>query len=821
MTPAITMHQVAAAPIPMYGRAAGKKDTMNVRTETCDTVLSAARSLDSSPRSQALPPSLTHTVLQKLDTSPPQRARRRSNTGGSSESARRMSDAKDTATPRRERSNTVDGAARNRRRRSSTVSSGGMPTARAMQPATVPEEEHTREAGSTDVFAEEDAGKDERDAWAPQGGDEQSLVASPTAVEAPVRTDSLAKGRSSAQAPGGTVNMAPEETRARSARIHKLTMRDVQLSTDELYADIATARKALHLFLNSRMFEAYGIVHEQSERRLYLAVAYALLSTIKAVMTFEQNDLATAISHCRDALAIASLLRKPASKISSISRFVRGSGPALGWLSSMTPVERHAELVHAECTLLKAVLGIALAGDLFGFLSEALHLRAAYGTYHSLLKFVEWEDANANKPGVERSDNDFRSGVFLGTGCISLILGLLPGKVLKIMEVFGYEGDVGAGLALLSRAGGWDASRSERRPAVGTAEEGVRRPMCDMSLLCYHLVVSTFIPVPGVDIAFAEKVLDFHLQRYPRGVFFMYFHGRLYSTQGLSVKAIECFKNARDIQEEYVQLKHICYWDMALCAMSLSAWKDMYAYFSVLAEENNWSKAVYTYARAAALYQMGSRDEAKQIFACVPGITQKIAGKSIPLEKFVARKARIISTDGHALVLPAMELAYMCHCYTSAPPLALAERSLPTVDREIASFSGDTSMDDRCLAQFLRGVILRNLAYPEQHIKLSGRRPSIAREGAARDAEESLLFVANNGRQLKYDHYLLYFSHYELGRLYIGMQRFDDARRELELLLSQKNLGDVGRKGKYSMQNMAILRSNGALELLNALPSSA
>ena len=37
----------------------------------------------------------------------------------------------------------------------------------------------------------------------------------------------------------------------------------------------------------------------------------------------------------------------------------------------------------------------------------------------------------------EAVDEDFRSGVYLGNGLISMILGLLPGKVLKIMEVSG------------------------------------------------------------------------------------------------------------------------------------------------------------------------------------------------------------------------------------------------------------------------------------------------------------------------------------------------------------------------------------------------
>ena len=608
-----------------------------------------------------------------------------------------------------------------------------------------------------------------------------------------------------------------EQAQARAERIAKLKASDMMISEAELYEDLKTTRQAMHLFMNSRMHEAYSLVSKGSERRLYYALAFALLSTIKAMMTFEHQDIATAISHCKDALHIASLLRRKSSMISSLGRFVRGAGPSVTWVATMTPLQQHAELVTSECTLLKALLSIVHSGDLLAVLSEVLHLRTAYGNYHSLLKFVEWEEAHGQgTSGATHSDNDFRSGVFLGTGCISLILGLLPSKVLKIMELFGYGGDVHVGLKLLARTGQWSEDPKQLDPGETVETEGVRRVMNDMTMLMYHLVVSTFIPVPGVDIPFAEKVLNYHLARYPQGVFFLYFHGRLYSTQGLSREAIECFEEARDVQEEYVQLKHICYWDMSLCSMSLGAWEDTYRDFTVLAEENNWSRAVYNYVRAAALYQLGddaSRERARELFARVPSLTQKIAGKSIPLEKFVARKARKMSEQGY-LTLPAMEFAYMCHCYTTASNQALANTLLPTVDAALAELQTASSQtDDVCLAHFLRGVILRNLAYPEAHVHVTGTT-RWSQSAAAREAEQSLQFVTARGAELTYDHYLAYFAHYELGRLYLSMGRLDDARDMFDVVLSGKNLGDHGRKGKYSMQNMAVLRSNGALEVL-------
>ncbi len=67
----------------------------------------------------------------------------------------------------------------------------------------------------------------------------------------------------------------------------------------------------------------------------------------------------------------------------------------------------------------------------------------------------------------ESLDEDFKSGVYLGNGLISMILGLVPGKVLKIMEVFGYTGDTAWAMKTLSKAGQWsdDPSRPSRHAA--------------------------------------------------------------------------------------------------------------------------------------------------------------------------------------------------------------------------------------------------------------------------------------------------------------------------------------------------------------------
>lgn len=89
-------------------------------------------------------------------------------------------------------------------------------------------------------------------------------------------------------------------------------------------------------------------------------------------------------------------------------------------------------------------------------------------------KFLETAD-EAHPDGLDSSlDENFRSGVELGAGLISLILSLLPSTVLKVVEVFGFSGDREYALRTLMRPGRWQTGAQE--PGMDPEKEGVRRP---------------------------------------------------------------------------------------------------------------------------------------------------------------------------------------------------------------------------------------------------------------------------------------------------------------------------------------------------------
>ena len=105
-----------------------------------------------------------------------------------------------------------------------------------------------------------------------------------------------------------------------------------------------------HLFANSRQCEAEEICLSGADHRLYFSAGYTLIQVLKSLATFEPEDLEAAMHCCADSLIITQLLRKKEG--SMLLRFARGA-PTVAHIKSMSVVQRHAELVFAECTLMK------------------------------------------------------------------------------------------------------------------------------------------------------------------------------------------------------------------------------------------------------------------------------------------------------------------------------------------------------------------------------------------------------------------------------------------------------------------------------------
>ena len=145
------------------------------------------------------------------------------------------------------------------------------------------------------------------------------------------------------------------------------------------------------------------------------------------------------------------------------------------------------------------------------------------------------------------------------------------------------------------------------------------------------------------------------------GVFFLFAQGRVSLIRGQPAKAIECYKKAAAAQQQYRNLHFISYWEIAIANLALWDIQQSLECWTILKSEGTvrdsnhvhnsqltspqWSKAIYAFGMAiCTLHLFGDEKKAEisKLFAEVPKLKQRIAGKSIPLEVSLLLRAMVL-----------------------------------------------------------------------------------------------------------------------------------------------------------------------------------
>uniref|UniRef100_A0A8C1HXU1 Tetratricopeptide repeat domain 39A n=1 Tax=Cyprinus carpio carpio TaxID=630221 RepID=A0A8C1HXU1_CYPCA len=501
---------------------------------------------------------------------------------------------------------------------------------------------------------------------------------------------------------------------------------------------------ALDLFLRNEFDEALTRLKSRSKDSMYHALTYATILEMQAMMTFDLEDILAAGNTMKEAQAVCQ----------SVITFVS------------SPEELHAEVCYAECLLQRAALTFL----------KIYYLRNSFQIYkelHTILKSASYVHGD--------NHGHFEGGVKLGVGAFNLMLSLLPTRTLRLLEFVGFSGNKEFGLQQLQE---------------GSAEQTFRSFLCNMLLLCYHTFMSFILGTGEGDVEDAEKLLQPYLKKYPKGSIFLFFAGRIEEIKGNLDAAIKRFEECCEVQQHWKQFHHMCYWELMWCFTYKKHWKMAYFYADLLSKENAWSKATYAYMKAAYL-SMLSREECQPfgenevaLFRQVPSLKQKIAGKSLPTEKFAIRKARRYNTD-NAIPLPAppLEMMYIWNGYTViGKHKDLTEGMLKTLDEAQQTLEQhprtEFTTDDQCVVSLLKGLCLKHLGFKEE-------------------AEHYFTLVLCNESQIKYDHYLVPNALLEHGLLCLEQGRIEEAIKLLET--AKQNYKN------YSMESRTHFRIQAAL----------
>ena len=584
---------------------------------------------------------------------------------------------------------------------------------------------------------------------------------------------------------------------------------DPATASQTLDKDLVEIKVAVNAFLNSHFLEAETMLKKKYKVSLYYTHAYSTLLTIRAIMTFDPTDIKHALALQYSTVDIATFYRKKDHGIiGNIAGMVKGHS-----LDNMTRLQRHAELIFAECFLMKAVLTIVNDDSFLSFLREGINIRNSFLVLKQCYKWINKQYASHLNVSDKKMaflisgaaedvslppnvDVDFISGVALCVGLFNVLLSMLPEKILKIVEVIGFSGSQSTGLRLL------------QHPHIG---EGLRRFLCDILLMVYHCILPSVITSIEKDKVLADRLTSSDLQQHPNGTLALFFFAKNLMSNGNVAEAVPWFRKSIDSQKDWEQLHHICYWETSHCHYIQLQFFEASKCLEILARDSRWSKAVYTYLQAAYLFtaldlgeitEHGEYTHAKVIslMSSVNGKVQKIAGKRIPIEKFVARKARKFLAQGNRLFLPGFEMMMIWNGFAFMKPATL-NKAASIVDDRIKQMEvcpeadrAANHFDDLFLAYLFRAIILRD---SKQYL----------------ESMETFYTALGMEKQLTLDHYLAPFARYELGRLFMQMNppMIKEAKVEFETIKKDYK--------KYSLENTVHFRIHNATRRLKQLES--
>uniref|UniRef100_A0A8C5ETM1 Tetratricopeptide repeat protein 39B n=1 Tax=Gouania willdenowi TaxID=441366 RepID=A0A8C5ETM1_GOUWI len=528
---------------------------------------------------------------------------------------------------------------------------------------------------------------------------------------------------------------------------------------------------ALDLFLNNRFMDALALLKPRRNQSMYHAMGYSSILVMQAGMTFEPKDMDAAMSSLGESLQTCQKFRKKVGIIESLSNFFYRQQA-----ERLTEEEMHAELCYAEVLLQKAALTF-LDESIIGFIKGGMRIRNSYQIYKDCQAMI---NAMEDKEKLTSTLTHFRGGVSMGIGSFNLMLSLLPSRVLRLMEFLGFSGDRASVNSLFTSFGSGELLRSDRFSS-----------RCHFSL-----------GIGDGDLKEAEALLAPYKNKFPNGALILFYTARIAVLKGNFTFAQEKYLACIASQEEWRQIHHLCYWELMWAYSFEQNWREAYHYANLLSKESKWSQAVYVFQKAAILSMLPEEEVTElgenvvQLFRQVEGLRLKIAGKSIPTEKFAAKKAqRYVSSVPGKLVVPALEMMYVWNGFTVVGKRPeLTENILSTLEKTEDQLRNETHpseyhQDDECLVQLLKGLCLREL-------------------GRLVQAEICFNRVISSENNIRHDTYLVPFTMYELGLLH---KQKGDITKAISVIEDAKmNYKD------YSMESRLHFRIHAALNTMGS-----
>ncbi|XP_049316396.1 tetratricopeptide repeat protein 39B isoform X3 [Bactrocera dorsalis] len=513
----------------------------------------------------------------------------------------------------------------------------------------------------------------------------------------------------------------------------------------DLDSALEEAKLAICYLFNNKFDEARILLQPYAHVSIYHSMGNAVFIFLEAILTFEQRHIVRAGDELKKCLSVCQRYKHKNTFTQSIGRKFKKTN-----YTQLTDLEAHAELCYAEALLLRALLTFIEDETLTSLIRGGMKIRHCYSSYKECAQILvqrQWES--------EVSKVHFESGVRMGVGAFNLMISLLPSSVIKVLQVIGFSGNKTAGLADLK---------------TGYHLSGLRQVLCAMTLLGYHLIVCYVICHQEGDLELCHSILEEQLLLYPQGVWFLFFKGRLEFMKGNLDEAQYWYKKSWKSQNVWTQLHHLSFWELLWVNCLKLDWHEARLYGSYLVEQSKWSRTIYSYQQAAVMLMNDDLDDigrqtVERLMQDAPKHKQRIAGKSLPMEKFICKKVARYFAQNRYLCLPAVELMFVWNTFkVLGKNYRLSDSICRLIElqmKQLAHRNDIYELDNQALCLLLRGACYRQMKQPFL---------------ALQDLEACM----NLESQVKEDTYLVAYACVESGLVHADEQNYDLAISTIE-----------------------------------------
>lgn len=570
--------------------------------------------------------------------------------------------------------------------------------------------------------------------------------------------------------------------------------------TPEVSKGLEDLERAVTLVITNNYVEAESILKDKAGKSFYHAVAHASVVFIQAALSFDRESIERSQVVTQQALDLCNKHRRTTSMWNTFSDMWYGKR-----LDGYTAVELHAEVFYAECSLLEALLTFLQDESMMSFIRAGLKIRSCYSMFKQCHNWIEEVTSSlSSQPLTSPIDKHFVSGIHLGVGVFNVVISLLPGRILKLLEFVGFSGDRTLGIELLTS---------------GYHSNTCHSPLCSMALLAYYCVIAPYTGFGAYeDLTLPKDILTTQLTEFPDSGMLLFFSGRLALLQGNINEAIEKFLHSITQMSQWKKLHIVCYWELMCCYCCYGNWRAAAYYADLLYDKSRWSKATFLYQKAAFLLMAkrgekeassskqslptatdaggdppfidATDDEIREMMKKIPSLKQRIAGRSLPIEKFVINKAERY-LQGESLPLCGLEMMFAWNKFDvlkKSPELAKIHLATAWEAVPAVLSQDKAGPDDFCVVHLMHGLCFWCV-------------------GRLEEAKGCLDSVVASSSGIQHDHYTAPAACWQLGVLLMEEKNYEAASKKLETARS-------AYKG-YVLENRIHFRIHAALNAIN------